>query len=130
MASKILTELAGIVGMQSAIILTRKWGGRAMSVPRADKMHDLHPIALGIGIGPAMSLAREYGGTALQLPTEVNALIDLRNAEIVRRFVGDGTTGDSIRSLSLEFGVDRKMIQKIVDASGHRDLRLSRSMTD
>ena len=87
-------------------------------------MHELHPLTLTIGLDPAKKLAEKFGGTALEIPMEVNALLELRNNTIVRMFVDDYAT---ITGLSLEFGLDRAMIQKIIDKAGHRELRLSRS---
>lgn len=128
----IIKQLAKLLGMQTAIILVRRYSNRRLSVPTIDNLHDMHPLVLTIGLLPAQCLCREYGGTMIELPTEVNALLEVRNEEIVRRFLGDGTltSGESIRSISMDFGIDRKYIQKLIDRAGHRDLRLSRSMTD
>lgn len=126
-----LDEIAAMIGRQNLIVLARRYGGREVSVPTVESITEKHPLVFHIGLEPAKALARAYGGEAIQMPPEVSLLLTERNEEIVRRFVGDGTLegGERIRSLSLDFGLDRAMIQKIVDKAGHRDLRISRSVT-
>lgn len=131
--NRLLDEISDLVGRQGAIQLVRRYGGRTLSVPYPEGITESHPLTFTLGMANAKALAKHYGGNLLNLPSEVNALLDLRNEEIVRRFLGPagtGEDGESIRSLSIDFGLDRKYIQKIVDKAGHRDLRLSRSMTD
>jgi AraC-like DNA-binding protein len=122
----IVKELAQLLGMQTTIILVRRFSNRLLSVPTADNLHDLHPLVLTIGQAPAHCLCKQYGGTSIELPNEVNALLPVRNEEMVRRFVNDG---ESIRSIAYEFGLDRAYVQKLIDRAGHRSLRLSRSLT-
>ncbi len=121
-----LDQIAKLIGLQNAIVLTRRYGGRGVSIPTREKLHETHPLVLTIGLAPAYALADEFGGERLHLPPEANALLQVRNTEIVRRFV---ERGESIRSIAIEFGLDRAMIQKIIDAAGHKDLRISRSVT-
>lgn len=121
-----LDELAGMIGRQNLIVLARRYGGRAVFVPTVEALTETHPLVFHIGLEPAKALARAYGGEAIPMPPEVSLLITERNAEIVRLFVENHA---SIRSLSLDFGLDRAMIQKIIDKAGHKDLRISRSVT-
>lgn len=121
---EILDQVSRLIGMQGAITLTRRYGGKTLSFPSVEKLNDSHPLVLTIGLEPAQKLSREFGRELIELPFEVNALRELRNAEIVRLFVKDGR---SIRSLSIDFGIDRAYIQKIIDKAGHRQLRISRS---
>jgi hypothetical protein len=122
----IIKELTQLLGMQTAIILLRRFSNRQFLVPTADKLHDLHPLALTIGLAPAQALCKRFGGTRIAMPTEVNGLMHARNKEIVRRFL----VGESISSLHEDFGLDRAYIQKLIDRAGHRELRLSRSVTN
>jgi len=115
-------QLARLIGRQNLIILARRYGGRSMVVPEA--MTEKHPIAFHIGLAPAEALSREYGGDTITLPNEVNLLLQDRNAEIVDRFLN---RAESIRSLAFDFGLDRAMIQKIIDKAGHKETRLGRS---
>lgn len=125
-SNRTLNQIAKLIGLQNAIILTRRYGGRGLSVPTRDKLDDTHPLVLTIGQAPAYALADNFGGERLNLPPEVNALLQVRNSEIVRRFV---EREESIRSLAIDFGLDRAMIQKIIDQAGHKELRISRSVT-
>ena len=124
--NKLLDEVVGLIGMPSAIILTRRYGGKALSVPSLQNLHEKHPIALTIGWEPARKLCQMFGSEMINLPIEVNALLGIRNTEIVRLFVEEG---QSIRCLSIAFGIDRGMIARLIDKAGHRDLRISRSET-
>lgn len=124
--NKLIDELSALIGLQNAIVLTRRYGGRTLTIPSPEKLHDKHSLVLTIGHAPAHALAKEYAGDMLNLPLEVNALLEIRNSEIVRLFVDEES---SIRGLSIDFGLDRAMIQKIIDKAGHKELRLSRSVT-
>ena len=126
MTNRTVSDLTRMIGVQSTILLMRQFGGRTLSVPTIDKMHELHQIVVTVGYASAQALAKKYGGQTINLPAEVNALLQIRNDEIVRRFVG----GESIRSLAIFFGIDRRMAHKIIDAYGHRETRLSRSVTN
>lgn len=130
-SNQLLAEIARLVGMQTAIVLTRRYGGRPINIPTVASLHERHPLILTVGQAPAEALARHYGGTQISLPTEVNALLDVRNGEIVKRFVGNGEIdgGESIYSLSQDFGLHRAYIAKLIDKAGFRELRMSRSMT-
>lgn len=124
--NRTLDQIAKLIGLQNAIILTRRYGGRGLFVPTRDKLIDTHPLVLAIGQAPAYALADNYSGERLNIPPEVNALLQIRNSEIVRRFV---QCDESIRSIATDFGLHRSMIAKIIDAGGYRDLRISRSVT-
>lgn len=133
MSNRILREISRMIGMQNAIVLVRRYGGRTLSVPSISNLTDRHPLVFHVGLASAQSLSREYGGLNLNLPSEVNALLDERNTEIVRRFLGDpaaGVEGESVRMLSIDFGLDRKQIQCIIDKLGYREERLSRARVD
>ncbi len=121
MASAILDDLVQLIGHHHAIELLRAWGGRRIKVP--ESIGQDHPLAFVVGLESAQKLARRYGSTELDLPAERNFLIDLRNAAIVSDF----TAGSSILSLSCLYGVSRRQIQTILDAMGHRELRLQRA---
>lgn len=113
-----------LIGRQNLIVLARRYGGRPMVVPEA--MTEKHPIAFHIGLAAASALSAEFGGDTISVPNEVNLLLTERNAEIVDRFLN---RNESIRGLSFDFGLDRAMIQKIIDKAGHKETRLGRSST-
>lgn len=121
MASGILDELVQLIGHHHAIELLRAWGGRRIKVP-ADLDQD-HPLAFTVGLESARRLAAHYGGTDVDLPAERNFLIDLRNAAILKDFQG----GRSISALAGVYGVSRRQVNSILDAMGHRALRLERA---
>lgn len=131
-SNQLIAEIAKLVGMQNAIVLCRRYGGRTLNIPTQGSITERHPISLTIGLAPAEALAKLYGGTQISLPTEVNALLDVRNEQIVSRFLGPSKTaldGESIYLLAMEFGLHRSYIARLIDKAGYRDLRLSRSMT-
>lgn len=131
--NRTLTKIRNLIGTQATIRLVRQYGNRTLTLPQPDKITDFHQLTVTVGLASAKALAEEFVGECLNLPGEVNALLELRNDEIVRRFLGHSRTaedGESIRSLARDYDMDRKNVQKVIDAAGHRDLRLSRSMTD
>lgn len=131
-SNQLIAEIARLVGMQNAIVLCRRYGGRTLNIPTVGSITDRHPLTLTVGLAPAEALAKHYGGTQISLPNEINALIEVRNEEIVKRFLGPGgkaEDGDSIYLLAMDFGLHRSYIAKLIDRAGHNQLRISRSMT-
>jgi hypothetical protein len=127
MKNRLLSEICKLTSVKAAIELTRQYGGRTLSIPTVHNLRDMHPIVVLIGMKNAEALSRKWGGEYLEIPTEVNALRQFRNESIVRQFVDDQ---QSIRSLSIEFELDRKAIQNIIDSAGYNDVRLSRGESD
>lgn len=123
--SHLLKTIIELIGPQSAIRLAREYNGRDFAVPIRHNLHDMHPIVVLIGLGNAQALSERYGGHAIRMPMEVNTLLQIRNEAVVKQFL----TGISISSIAQEFQIDRKLVQKIIDAAGHKELRIGRSMT-
>lgn len=123
MASKILDDLVRVIGHRHAIELLRAWGGRRIKVP--EDLDQDHPLAFVVGLEAAKKLAHYYGHVDLDLPAERNFLIDLRNAAILKEF----KEGSKIRTLASVYGVSRRQVSSILDAMGHRDLRMARAGT-
>lgn len=119
MRSKTLNEIVDVCGHQAAIALTRSYGGRQLSVPRPDRMTEEHPIALSIGLTAARKLANARGGERLEIPSEVNAVLELRNEAVVKMF----DNGDSIRSIGMDLGISRKWVRNIL-VRNHREAEL------
>lgn len=109
-----LTELVDTIGLPATVELVRTYAGRALYVPQ--EPDDRHPITLRIGLIAARSLSTAYGGTYLHVPPERNLLVELRNAEIVRRIVEDH---ESICSTAYAFGVSRRWVHRVLERAGH-----------
>lgn len=125
MPSNVLRSISKLIGLQPTTIIVRRFGGRYLWIPKPEKLTDESPLVLTVGLVPAQRLAEKYGGQSLDIPNEVNAMLDLRNEAIVKMFLA----GTSISAVAYEFGLDRAMIQKIIDKAGHRAERISRSLT-
>lgn len=117
MRSQTLTDIVEVCGHQAAIALTRAYGGRELSVPTAERMTEEHAIALTIGLTAARKLARSKGGQRIAIPSEVNAVLELRNDAVCVAF----DRGDSIRSIAFEYGISRRWVRKILVACGRQD---------
>lgn len=117
---RVLRDLSKAVGLGDAIEICRRWGGRDFNVPVAVKPHD--PLALTLGYESAKKLVDAFGGTRLQLPAERNALLDLRNAAIVKAVtpVDQGGEGKSHQTVALEYGLTRPGINKVLRAMRER----------
>ena len=122
MRSRTLNEIVEACGHQAAIAITRAFGGRQLSVPNPDRMTEDHPIALTIGLTAARKLAKSKGGERLEIPSEINAVLELRNDAVCRAF----DKGDSIRSISFEVGISRKWVRNILVRSGREPELLAR----
>lgn len=114
MKSQTLRDIVNVCGHQAAIALARSFGGRTVSVPTEARMEETHPIALSIGLTAGRKLAKARGGERLEIPSEVNALLEIRNDRIVLLF----DEGKSIRSIGFELGLSRKWVRNILLKSG------------
>ena len=116
---RILKELAGVIGLADTIELVRRWGGRELYVPVGVQSGD--PLALTLGLETARKLVKGYGGQRLQLPAERNALIDLRNAAILRAITpkpeGEGLSHEAA---GLRYGLTRQQIGNIARRAAER----------
>lgn len=125
--SHVLNTVLRIIGPQATIRLAREYNGRSIKIPMEENLHDMHPIVVMVGLANAQALVREFREQGfLRLPMEVNTLLQIRNDAVVKQFLA----GMTISSIATEFQIDRKLVQKIIDGAGHRDTRLSRSLTD
>ncbi len=112
-----LAELVDTIGMEATVELVRTYGRRNLYVPQhADARHE---IALRIGLPAAQQLSAVYGGAELEVPPQRTLLVELRNAEIVRRIVQEGA---SISETAYAFGVTRRWVHRQLDLAGHARL--------
>lgn len=111
---RIVRELSDAVGFGPAIEIARRWGGRELRVPV--KVGPGDPLALALGLETARRLVATFGGQVLQLPVERNALLDLRNAAIVR-MAADGASQERI---GLEFGLTRQAVAHVLRSARDR----------
>lgn len=122
MRSRTLNEIVEVCGHQAAITLTRSFGGRQLSVPNPDRLTEQHPIALSIGLTAARKLAKAKGGERLEIPSEINAVLELRNEAVCKAF----DDGGSIRAIGFEQGLSRKWVRNILVRCGREDEVLRR----
>ena len=114
MMQRVLRELSDAVGFGPAIEIARRWGGRELRVPV--KVGPGDPLALALGLETARKLVAAFGAQILQLPVERNALLDLRNAAIVR-MAAEGTSQEKI---GLEFGLTRQAVAHVLRTAKDR----------
>ncbi len=122
MRSRTLNEIVEACGHQAAIAITRAFGGRQLSVPNPDRMTEEHPIALTIGLTAARKLAKAKGGERLEIPSEINAVLELRNEAVCKAF----DDGGSIRAISFDMAISRKWVRNILVRSGREAQLLAR----
>lgn len=125
MRSRTLNEIVEACGHQAAIALTRAFGGRQLSVPNPDRINETHAIALCIGLTAARKLAKAKGGERLEIPSELNAVLELRNESVCKAF----DDGASIRSIGFDQGLSRKWVRNILVRSGREAELLRRDAT-
>ncbi len=104
----ILKKLVESIGFVDSIEIVRKWGGGVFYVPLSVRPCD--PLALTLGLVPARKLVQHWGGQYLQLPSEKNALIDMRNASII----ADYRSGMSLSQIGRVYGLARQSVALIV----------------
>lgn len=122
MRSQTLNDIVEHCGHQAAIAITRSFGGRCLSVPNPDRMVEDHPIALTIGLTAARKLAIAKGGQRLEIPSELNAALELRNEAVCKAF----DEGASVRSIGFDQGLSRRWVRNILVRSGKEPELLKR----
>lgn len=116
---RVVKELVDAVGLEGAIAIIKRWGGRELYVPT--KIEPGDALALTVGLDTARKLAewcdnRISGRRSVQLPSERNTLLDLRNEAIIRGCIA----GRSHESLGLEFGLTRQMVSRLAKLARER----------
>lgn len=114
--NKVVAELSEALGLADAILIVRKWGGRDLNVPKTIAHGD--PLALALGLETARRLVNAFAGIRLQLPSERNALLEMRNEAIV----AERTRGDTLEEIAVRWGLTRQavgyIVKKAADAQG------------
>ena len=115
--SHVFQKVIDLIGVHAAIRLVRLKGGQDITFPLVGNLHYLHWLVVEVGMDNAIAMCKEFKGDSLKLPIEVNALLQLRNQAIADEF----QAGESISSIAKRYGVDRKLVQTILDKSGLRE---------
>lgn len=115
--SHVFQKVIDLIGVHAAIRLVRLKGGQDITFPLVGNLHYLHWLVVEVGMDNAIAMCKEFRGDSLKLPIEVNALLQLRNQAIADEFIA----GESISSIAKRYGVDRKLVQTILDKSGLRE---------
>lgn len=105
-----------LIGVHAAIRLVRAKGGQDITFPLVGNLHYLHWLVVEVGMDNAIAMCKEFRGESLKLPIEVNALLQLRNQAIIE----EHELGHSKSSIAKKYGVDRKLVQTIIDKYEHR----------
>lgn len=114
--SRTLDEIITLIGIQPTIELVRRYGGRMIRIPV--KVGVEHAITLCVGFDASEKMAAAYGGEDLHVPAERVLLMRLRNERIVSLYTAKPPENWSVNALSIEFGIDRQMIYKILRQAG------------
>ena len=109
---KIVAELSEALGWADAILIVRKWGGRELNVPK--KVGHGDPLALALGMDSARRLVDTFAGVRLELPSERNALLDMRNAAIT----SERRAGATFEEIAIRYGMTRQAVSYIVKKMG------------
>lgn len=106
--NKTVADLSEALGLADAILIVRKWGGRDLNVPKTIAHGD--PLALALGLETARRLVDNFAGIRLQLPSERNALLEMRNEAIV----AERAKGDTLEDIAVRWGLTRQAVGYIV----------------
>lgn len=109
--SNVLDQVVDLIGIHATLRLVRLKGGQTISFPLAQNLHYLNWLVVEVGMNEAICLCDFYQGATIKLPIEVNALLQVRNQAISKDF----QNGGSISSIAKKYGVDRKLVQTILD---------------
>ena len=114
--SNCLKDVVNLIGHQAAIRLVRAKGGREITFPLKQELHNMHWLVVIVGLDNANKLCSSFFGLSLKLPIEVNALLQLRNESIVELF----NNGINISRIANAYQIDRKHVQNILNSFGLR----------
>lgn len=111
-----LDSVVKLIGVHASIRLVRLKGGQDITFPLVGNLHYMHWLVVEVGMDNAIAMCKEFRGVSLKLPIEVNALLQLRNQAIGDEY----RAGASISGLAHSYGIDRKLVQNILDKLGLR----------
>lgn len=104
-----IRELTTVVTFAQALQIVRRWGNRKFWVPR--RIDEQSPLALTLGLECAQRLVNAYGGNCLELPSERNALRQMRDQAI---WTACEVQRASPSQVALEFGMSRQNVQAVL----------------
>ena len=104
----LLQEIADCVGVDNAVELSKKLGGRRIRIPSKRTMRDNHLIAKAIGIESALKIACMFSGIRIEIPVFGRKLE--RDDEIREAYAA----GESITSLANRHCMTERWVRGIV----------------
>lgn len=104
----LLKEIADLVGVDNAVELSKKLGGRRIRIPSRHTMSDNHLIAQVIGIKPALKIASMFVGTRIEIPV-FGRKLERDNA--IRQAYADG---ESVSGIANRFCVSGRNVRRIL----------------
>lgn len=109
---KVVREIVDVVGLEIALQIVSRWGGRRFHVPA--RVGRFHPLALTIGYEPACRLVEAFRDQELDIPVERNVLLEIRNRMIVRAH----EQGVSLSDIAAQYGLTRQGVRKVIERAG------------
>ena len=120
-----LREIAELIGLDGAITLARRWGGRRLYVPTA--VPDItHPIAAELGLDKARELAACFGGQRLLIPQAAAFQRFQRDQEIARLHA----EAVPVSEIADRYGVSERQVFAILARGRGREQRPAPSQTE
>jgi hypothetical protein len=98
-------EIAEMIGTEAMLLLTKKWGGRTLYVPKT--MPAEHPIAAAIGYVPARRLTSQYGGDRLDIPRCIGAHNERAVLALRRQGLSESRIANELR-------IDNRSVRRVV----------------
>ncbi|WP_024302247.1 Mor transcription activator family protein [Pseudogulbenkiania sp. MAI-1] len=115
-----IQEISRLIGYPAALSLVDTFGGTTLAVAKArtDKgIANFQYLAEAIGQREAETLTRHYGGDMLYIPRCYEALQELRDRELRRRFdemCADHSANWSVQQLALHFKLADRTVWRIL----------------
>ena len=103
-----LKEIADSVGVEAAIKLSQKLGGRRFRIPLRSTVDDNHPIAQAIGTKPAARMMQDFRGIRVEIP------VFGRKCERDDAIRQAHAQGESIPSLADRYCITERWVRDII----------------
>jgi hypothetical protein len=101
-------EIHELIGPEATENLLRERGGTRIYIPKQVLLN--HPLTTLLGLLPSQALVGRFGGDYVDLPLNASLKRALRNREILRMY----DTGDSVRTIALQFQTTERNVYRIL----------------
>lgn len=104
-----LQDIAEVIGLEKAIIISRLYGGKRLFVP-IGHFPDSHPLRDLVGDQALKLLCQYFGGCLLEICKPDKAILADRDRDLI----SDRDAGETIPNLATKYGLTERWVRAIL----------------